>query len=243
MILSLYDCFKHWSKTGSVWLISDTHFGSNVGKYASITSDEQVALINAKVHKNDTLIILGDVGDLSYIPRLKADYKILLKGNHDDKGDSKYKKTIQKRVYDADCLTAKEICKMIATEIPYAKVNLFESYEFHMPFHRWTATIDNNLFDEVYSGPLFISEKLVLSHEPIFGLEQFTVNIHGHCHDMKEQVGCNHLNIASDTIDFEPKNLDTLIKQGLISKVDSLHRVTIDQATELKVKRSNVNVG
>ena len=56
---------------------------------------------------------------------------------------------------------------------------------------------------------------------------------------MKEQVGCNHLNIASDNIDFEPKNLDTLIKQGLISKVDSLHRVTIDQATELKVKRTN----
>lgn len=26
MIPTLYDCFKHWAKSGSVYIISDTHF-------------------------------------------------------------------------------------------------------------------------------------------------------------------------------------------------------------------------
>lgn len=36
-----------------------------------------------------------------------------------------------------------------------------------------------DLFDEIYSGPLFISDIILLSHEPVYGLP-WCLNIHGH---------------------------------------------------------------
>lgn len=37
------------------------------------------------------------------------------------------------------------------------------------------------LFDEIYDGPLLIAKKILLSHEPIYGLP-WCLNIHGHDH-------------------------------------------------------------
>ena len=39
-----------------------------------------------------------------------------------------------------------------------------------------------DIFDEIYEGPLFISEKILLSHEPVYGLS-WCLNIHGHDHN------------------------------------------------------------
>lgn len=38
-----------------------------------------------------------------------------------------------------------------------------------------------DLFSEIYAGPLFISDKILLSHEPVYGLN-WCLNIHGHDH-------------------------------------------------------------
>ena len=48
-----------------------------------ITPEEQVKIINSMVHKNDTLIHLGDVGNPEWISKLKAGHKVLIMGNHD----------------------------------------------------------------------------------------------------------------------------------------------------------------
>lgn len=87
MIQGFYDCFKHWATQGTVWIYSDPHFNEN--EHYSISADEQVRRINSKVGKKDTLIILGDIGDIEYAKKLKG-YKILIAGNHDS-GLSNYK--------------------------------------------------------------------------------------------------------------------------------------------------------
>ena len=66
-----------------------------------ISVDEQVDRINKLVHKNDTLVILGDVGDVEYVRQLRAKYKILIMGNH-DAGSTNYKREIIKRIFDKD---------------------------------------------------------------------------------------------------------------------------------------------
>ena len=92
MIDSLYEPFKKWSEKGSVYIISDTHFEDEDCSLMDVawpSSEEQVNLINNLVHKNDTLIHLGDVGNPDYIAKLKAGHKVLIMGNH-DKGRTVY---------------------------------------------------------------------------------------------------------------------------------------------------------
>lgn len=190
MIPTLYDTFKHWSAKGSVYIMSDTHFDDDDCKTMSpnwISPEEQVAIINKLAHKNDTLILLGDVGDISYVKQLKAGHKVLIMGNHDE-GSTKFKE----------------------------------------------------VFDEVYEGPLFIAEKILLSHEPIFGLD-FCFNIHGHDHSCKFKGDAYHLNLAANVCGFTPISLGEFIKGGKISKIKTIHREIIDRATKNSQKRKNKN--
>lgn len=179
MIPMLYKPFQHWAESGSVYIISDTHFADSDCKIMDsnwISPEEQVKILNKKCHRNDTLVILGDVGDLSYAAQLKA-YKVLVKGNHDDGAKDEYER----------------------------------------------------VFDEVYEGPLFIAEKILLSHEPIFGLN-FCVNIHGHDHRGVHRQPY-HLNVAANVCGYTPISLGQEIKHGLVGKVNSIHRETINRAT------------
>lgn len=189
MIKSLYPCFQRWSELGGVYLISDTHFKDLDRKYMGyfISDEDQWYIINDTCHKFDTLIHLGDVGDLSYIKRLKC-HKVLIMGNHDQ-----------------------SIEKM------------------------------EEVFDEVYSGPLWISQKLVLSHEPIwietiesYQQQPIAFNIHGHDHH-KENKGTDYsLNLAQNVYGYVPLNLNQFIKSGKLKNINDIHRVTIDNATERK---------
>ena len=132
----LYPLFNHWFRGGNIWLYSDPHFSDDEMKYIRkdyIGDEEQVKRINSKVGKNDTIIILGDIGNAEWVEKIRG-YKILIMGNH-DKGKSNYDKK------------------------------------------------DNNrLFDEVYEGPLMISDKVMLSHEPLRLPDNCIFNIHGHDH-------------------------------------------------------------
>ena len=185
MIQGIYPTFNHWHSQGTVWITSDLHFAdSDVAFYRNgkITDDELVKLINSKVGKKDTLIVLGDCGELDYVKRLKG-YKILIAGNHDT-GLDKFRE----------------------------------------------------VFDEVYSGPVMIAEKLILSHEPVD--VPWAFNIHGHVHSGEPMSDNRHFNVCGEARKcYEPVNLNQFMKAGFMSKVQTIHRETIDKATKRARKR------
>ena len=181
MIQGLYDIFAHWHAQGTVWLYADPHFGDKelaAGVVNRPSDEEQVKMINSKVGKKDTLIILGDVGDIEFAKKLKG-YKILIMGNH-DAGKTNY----------------------------------------------------TDVFDEVYEGALFIGEKIVLSHEPID--IPFVLCVHGHVHDKRAKSDKKHINVCSDVIGYTPINFNQLMKSGPTSKIETVHRTTINKATKRK---------
>ena len=190
MIKSLYPCFQHWSELGAVYLVSDTHFKDLDRKYMGyhISNEDQWYIINDTCHRFDTLVHLGDVGDLEYIKRLRC-HKVLIMGNHDQ-----------------------SIEKM------------------------------EEVFDEVYSGPLWISQKLVLSHEQIWShcfesAMPIAFNIHGHDHNKGNKETKYSLNLAQNVYGYVPLNLNQFIKSGKLKNIDDIHRITINKATERKEAR------
>ena len=193
MILSLYPCFQHWSEKGAVYLVSDTHFEDLDRKFMRyfISNEDQWYILNNTCHKNDTLLHLGDVGNLEYIKRLKCK-KVLIMGNHDQS---------------------------------------IERME--------------EVFDEVYSGPLWITKKLILSHEPIcieagITKEPIAFNIHGHDHSGEYYNDDYHLNIAQNVFGYIPLNLGQFIGKGRVLKtINDIHRVTIDNATIRKESKND----
>ena len=107
--------------------------------------------------------------------------------------------------------------------------------------HEPGLTAFEDLFLEIYSGPVMIGEKLILSHEPIPNLT-WAMNLHGHNHNSKSKDN-NHFNVCADVIGYEPINFNQWLKQGHLAKVESLHRQTIDTATERKKKRGGKKYG
>ena len=189
MIKSLYPKFQDWSKFGSIYIISDTHFEDSDCKFMDpnwITPEEHMQIIKStKMSTGDTLIHLGDVGNPDYIDELKCKNKILISGNHD-------------------------ILSKVASH-----------------------------FTEVYTGPLFIADRILLSHEPIMGLEGFALNIHGHDHADTKRI--NHINLASNVYHYQVFNLGSMIKGGILADIPNYHRITIDKATIKKEKREDIN--
>ena len=109
MLKYLYEPFKKWSDGGQVWVYSDPHFEDNDCKIMSTdwpTPQEQVIKINSKVGRNDTIIILGDIGNPEYIKQIKG-YKVMLAGNH-DKGLSNY--SMFDEVYGGPLMISDKIC-------------------------------------------------------------------------------------------------------------------------------------
>lgn len=183
-IAGLYKIFDHWHAQGTVWIYSDPHFSDEelaAGQPNRPADAEQIENINRKVGRKDTLIILGDVGDIEAVRKLRG-YKILIMGNHDS-GRTNYE----------------------------------------------------GVFNEVYEGPLMISEKLILSHEPID--VPWAFNIHGHVHNRNHKNDKRHFNACAEAIDFSPINFNQWMKQGHFSRIETIHRSTIDSATARKAKR------
>ena len=208
MISILYDCFKYWSKAGSVYIYSDTHFSdaehfkllkaNNHVPEGINTVEEldelQIKNINAVCHKCDTLILLGDVGNVELVKRLKAGCKVLITGNHDH-GKEYYK--------------------------PYFSENM------------------------VFAGFLAISDKIILSHEEFRPCPTYVVNLHGHTHDRPFKYtadGITYYNFCAEAINYQPVSLSELIKHGLLSGVDDIHRVAVDRAIDRKSKREKKTV-
>lgn len=84
-----------------------------------------------------------------------------------------------------------------------------------------------DIFDEIYSGALFIADRILLSHEPVDGLS-WCLNIHGHDHSGSKEDS-NHLNLAANVCGYIPVSLGEIIKGGMLSGIKNIHRQTIDK--------------
>lgn len=106
--------------------------------------------------------------------------------------------------------------------------------------HDAGATNYEKVFNEVYTGPLMVGEKLLLSHEPVPA--PWYVNLHGHDHAGARRKGC--INCCLDVRNYEPINFNQLLKFGIYRDIESIHRITIDTATKKAAKRNkNIKKG
>ena len=236
MIKGLYKPFERWGKN-TCWIISDTHFGDPdlIHPYPDRpTAAEQVKLINSKVGKNDTLIILGDVGNIEWVQQLRG-YKVLVMGNH-DAGASNYQRHIFKQKFDKGLFQKHEALDEIKRLYSDCAYSIVDSYNFLDNSPCWEASADNKLFDEVFSGPIMISEKLILSHEPIENCD-WCMNIHGHAHDRNIVNDTYHFNVCADVIGYTPINFNKWMKDGHLARIQSLHRQTINEATDRRRRK------
>ena len=238
----LYDIFREkWEQFNNIWLISDTHFSDDelaVGAKRAMSDEDYVKLINSKVGKKDMILHLGDVGNIEWVRKIRAGHKVLIMGNH-DAGASNYKRVVKQEIFATDKYDKKSMLAEMREKYPGWKITVDddEHYSFHSPFIFYVGEADNGLFDEVYTGPLMVAEKLLLSHEPID--VPWAANIHGHCHSPNYKDEPNQYNICPDASgDFNPINFGQILKEsGFLSRVQSLHRDTIDNATKRARKR------
>lgn len=241
MIAGLYKIFDHWHQNGTVWLVSDTHFNDEE-LYAGTkhinrsNSEAYVKLINSKVGKNDTLIHLGDVGNLDAMRKVRG-YKILIMGNH-DAGRSNYERKIYTKRFDAEKYDRKTILAEMRAEYPDCRISIagpFVETNYITELY-FEASADNCLFDEIYEGPVMVAEKLILSHEPVN--ISWAFNIHGHKHDPGYKGDDHHFNVCPEgSGSFEPVNFNQFMKSGFMSRIQTIHRDTIDRATKRSRKR------
>lgn len=238
MIAGLYKIFDHWHQEGTLFIYSDPHFNDSeleTGIHNRPSATEIVQRINAKCGRKDTLICLGDVGDVEYVKLLRAKRKILICGNH-DAGRTNYERQKWSMKFDKDKSQRDEALLEMQRLYPGCRYTISEGCQFHSPFEYWEVVADNMLFDEVYEGPLMVGEKLILSHEPID--VPWAFNIHGHTHSGPIRQDKYHFNVCSDVIGYVPINMNQWMKQGYLSHIESIHRTTIDFATERKHKRN-----
>lgn len=114
-------------------------------------------------------------------------------------------------------------------ELPGYKVLIMGNHD--------TKSLCERHFHEIYDGPLYIGRKLLLSHEPVY--VPGAVNIHGHAHNDSTTYGepvnfqtlsSAAMNRACNVCGYLPLNLGKAIKEGLLSGIKDIHRLTIDQA-------------
>lgn len=121
--------------------------------------------------------------------------------------------------------------------------------------HDRGAAFYKEYFDEIYTGCLTISDRIILSHEPIEGCPPFLFNIHGHDHngtDFKEyvfrdcnavssekmavnalaaakQYKLNRFNVCAEWINYKPIALKDIINSGVLSNIPTIHRDYLDK--------------
>ena len=102
--------------------------------------------------------------------------------------------------------------------------------------HDTGVTKYKEVFDEVYTGPIQIGEKLILSHEPVD--VPWAFNIHGHVHHGEPMSDNQHFNVCGEARKcYEPVNLNQFMKAGFMAKIQTIHRDTINLATKRARKR------
>lgn len=100
-------------------------------------------------------------------------------------------------------------------------------------------------FYEIYDGALMIAQKILLSHEPILtlvnGSEIPVMNLHGHCHGEKFDKYLYERNFCADVINYTPISLGKLIKDGLLSDIRDIHKITVHYASANNILEKTKN--
>jgi len=226
-----------WYRGGNIYLYSDPHFNDDEMQYIRknyISDEEQLKRINSKVGKNDTIIILGDCGDLEWIKKIRG-YKVLIMGNHDS-GASNYQRDVEEvSIFSSENMTEEDRALLNIAFFRHDTEEMKRINEKYTTHERR----DNKLFDEVYEGPLMISDKIILSHEPIpMGQFHCFFNIHGHDHSNWQSKDIYHMNLCAEHIDYTPVSLKDIIRSGKLKPIENIHRLTIDEATLRKERRA-----
>lgn len=102
MYKSLYNGFKPFYEGGDVFFYADPHFGDlDAQKWRNdgITDAEQVARINMTVGKQGTLFILGDIGDPTWLSKIRGTIVLVL-GNHDKGASTYYEYTYPENIFE-----------------------------------------------------------------------------------------------------------------------------------------------
>ena len=225
----LYDNFTHWfhGGKGQVWFYSDPHFDDTEMEHLRknyIGDEEQVKQINSKIGKYDTLVILGDIGNIEYVRQLRG-YKVLIMGNH-DAGASNYNRKRHALISPMHCPTCNNLLTF-TTDINDDNAWCYTCRKWIAPFE--AIYEDNHLFDEVYEGMLLISPKIILSHEPVDF--PYAFNIHGHDHSGWSYNDKMHFNVCAERIDYTPICWKQIMNSGVLKDIPDIHRETIDKAS------------
>lgn len=176
---SLYAPFKHWAEGGSVYIISDPHFGDGAiygttiysNAYDIFSNEERAAIINKKLCKNDTLIILGDIGDIEGLKLLKPCYKVLILGNH-DAGRNVYKEYFNE-IYNGPLIINEKIILSHEPILIPGMINI------HGHIHNPESKIElNNYISINCAGNIVSFEKLNLKHLIEAGVLKEVPSIH-----------------------------------------------------------------
>ena len=233
MTNNLYDKFKNWScidgvHNNAIYFIGDTHFSDldsykyfrfpklftadcNVVETIKTLDKMQIDSINKICTKNDCLVILGDVGNIDCVKKLKAGYKVLIMGNH-DAGASNYKhkcytQNIDCASYSVENLNsiwskAFELFKededaqydYVCKEKSLIRKKAIEDLRKNLDFKELSKSTyyDNTspeFWEASYDNKLFdeiYEGSLQISPKIVLSHEpvdsKFCLNIHGHCH-------------------------------------------------------------
>lgn len=135
MIQQLYEPFRStWSGKGTVWILSDPHFNDTeliAGAPNHPDATTLIKNINSKVGSNDTLILLGDICDCECIKQIRPKaHKVLIMGNHDDKGVSYYKQYFDE-VYEGALTISKNVILSHEPLIAYPFLFNIHGHEHH----------------------------------------------------------------------------------------------------------------
>lgn len=135
-----------------------------------------------------------------YMETVVKNYNLIVNNNH-------------KVLFLGDLGREKELRKYISQMNGY-KILILGNHD------KYSKRFYNKLFDEVYNYPLFMMNRIVVSHEPI-PVEPGVLNIHGHTHAVKLKSK-QHLNICIEHTDYKPVRLKRCI--GMLSYLEKPNR-------------------
>lgn len=120
--------------------------------------DILVRRINRKVGKNGTLIILGDIGNIELVKKLKG-YKVLIMGNH-DKGASNCKRVSDDRYYITPEISSSSWSLLNENEC-HSKYLKYKNDKYNPFKHQYRDEITDeihNVFSNELPGSYFLGE-------------------------------------------------------------------------------------
>lgn len=206
----LYKPFQHWVDAGNIYLIGDLHIGDEDMNWRDITAPEEIfRRINKALHKYDTLICLGDLGEKFYQYQRKGQgirddvYRVLIRGNHDNAENDKFFGEVYKgglQISPKLYLSHEPVRIKGCVNIHGHDHGAYYDQFGHCQYHRTSNEVDD--------PALWTSLETTPNGGRYFA----------------------NLNICGEGLQFIPVNLKELIKKGLLKVVDDIHRITISEA-------------